>query len=60
MKTGTLLAIVVFSVVALAHLLRLVMQAEITVDGVIIPMWTSYPGVALPAVIAYMLWRERS
>jgi hypothetical protein len=46
-------------VVALANLLRLVMQAEISVDGVIIPMWTSYPGVALPAVIALLLWRER-
>jgi hypothetical protein len=58
MKTGTLLAIVVFSVVALAHLLRLVTQAEISVDGVIIPQWISYPGVALPAVIAFLLWRE--
>ena len=58
MKAGSLLAIIVFTVVALAHLLRIIYATEITVDGTVIPEWISYPGLVFPALIAFLLWKE--
>jgi len=58
MKTGTLLAIIVFIVVALAHLYRLVTGAELLLNGDIVPQWISVPGVLLPGLIAWLLWKE--
>lgn len=58
MKTGTLLAVVVFSLVAMAHLLRLLMGWEVTIDAWIVPMWVSVAGLLVPGVIAYLLWKE--
>jgi len=58
MKIGSLLAIVIFVLVALAHLLRLVYSTEITIDGAVIPQWVSVPGLIVPAIVAYLLWRE--
>jgi hypothetical protein len=58
MKTGTLLAIIVFIVVALAHLYRLVSGAELLLNGDIVPQWISVPGVLLPGLIAWLLWKE--
>ena len=60
MKTGSLLAVVLLTAVAVAHVLRLVSQAEIVVDGTVIPQWVSIVGVLVPAAVAWMLWRERS
>lgn len=59
MKTGSLLAFIVFVLVALAHVVRLVYNAEVTVDGTIIPQWVSVVGVIVPGLIAFLLWRER-
>jgi hypothetical protein len=58
MKTGTLLGIVVFTVVALAHLYRLLTGAEVTINGDLIPQWISVPGVLVPGLIAWVLWKE--
>ena len=58
MKTGTLLAIIVFIVVALAHLYRLVTGAELLLNGEIVPQWISVPGVLLPGLIAWRRWKE--
>lgn len=58
MKTGTLLAIIVFTVVALAHLYRLVSGTEILLDGAIVPQWVSVPGILAPGLIAWVLWKE--
>lgn len=59
MKTGSLLAFIVFVLVALAHVVRLVFNAEVTIDGTIIPQWVSVVGVIVPGLIAFLLWRER-
>jgi hypothetical protein len=58
MKTGTLLAIIVFTIVAVAHLLRLVDGTQIVVGNTIIPMWVSFVGVLVPGLIAFLLWKE--
>lgn len=58
MKTGSLLAVILLSLVALAHLVRLVLGWEVTVAGEIIPQWASIAGILIPATLAVMLWKE--
>lgn len=58
MKTGTLLAIVVFVLVALAHLVRLIDRTDILVGTMVLPLWASIVGVVVPGVIAWLLWKE--
>lgn len=58
MKTGTLLAIGVLDLVAMAHLLRLLMSTEITIENWQVPMWVSVAGIIIPAAIAFLLLIE--
>jgi len=58
MKIGSVLAIALLSVVAVAHLLRLIYGTEVIVGGVVIPQWVSGGGVVVPGAIAWLLWRE--
>ncbi len=58
MKTGSLLAIIVFVLVAIAHLLRVISGTEIEVGDSDIPQWVSVVGVIIPGIIAWLLWRE--
>lgn len=58
MKIGTLLAIVVFVLVALAHLVRLIDRTEVLVGTMVLPLWASVLGVVVPGVIAWLLWKE--
>lgn len=58
MKTGTLLAIILFILVALAHLVRLIDRTEILVGTMIVPQWVSVLGVVVPGLIAWLLWKE--
>ena len=41
----------IFAVVAVAHLLRLVNGWTILVDAWQVPMWVSWPGLVLPALL---------
>jgi hypothetical protein len=59
MKPGSLMAIVLFSLIAVLHFFRLVLGVEVTADGAVIPMWVSGFGVAVPALVVLMLWREQ-
>lgn len=58
MKTGTLLAIILFVLVAVAHLIRLVDRTEILVGTMVLPLWASVLGVVVPGLIAWLLWKE--
>lgn len=58
MKTGSKLAITLFSLVAIAHLLRLLYATPITVSDWDVPQWISLIGVVVPGGVAWMLWRE--
>jgi hypothetical protein len=58
MKTGTLLAIILFVLVAVAHLFRLVDRTEVVVGTMVVPLWVSVLGVVVPGLIAWLLWRE--
>jgi hypothetical protein len=43
-----------FAIVALAHLCRLVFAWRIVADGVVISLWVSWIGLAIPGALA--LW----
>jgi hypothetical protein len=55
-KTGSLLAFIIFILVALAHLLRLIYSSEIIVDGYVVPQWVSVVGLIVPAFVAFLVW----
>ncbi len=58
MKPFTVVAIVVFILVSLLHLLRYFLGWEIMVNTVAIPMWVSLLGFVVTGGLAIMLWRE--
>ena len=58
MKIGTRLAILLLTVVSVAHLLRFAFGVELTADGVAIPQWVSLLGCLIPGGIAFLVWRE--
>ena len=58
MKVGSFFAILLLTLVALAHLLRLVFRVEVMAGGISIPMWVSIIACVVPALIAVLLWRE--
>ena len=57
-KPFTLLAVLVFALVAVVHLLRLVFGWEVTINGAVVPLWASVLGIVIAAGLAVMLWRE--
>ena len=58
MKIGSKLAIIVFSFIAIAHLLRVVYGVSLTIGTWDAPMWVSILGVIGPGAIAWLLWKE--
>ena len=58
MKPFTLVAVVVFALIAVLQLLRLVMAWEVMVQGVLIPVWASGIALVVAAGLAVMLGRE--
>ena len=58
MKPFTTVAVVVFSLVALLQLLRVALGWEVTVNGILIPLWASVIACLVAATLAFMVWRE--
>lgn len=58
MKPFTVLAAVVFALVAALQLVRFVMEWEITMNGIIVPVWASAVAFVIAAGLAVMLVRE--
>ena len=58
MKPFTTTAAVVFALIALMQLLRFILRWQITVSGVIVPVWVSGIAFVIAAGLAVMLWRE--
>ncbi len=57
-KPFTIIAVGLFSLIALMQLLRFILRWEITVNGVIVPVWVSGIAFVIAAGLAVMLWRE--
>lgn len=57
-KPFTMLAVFVFALVALAHLLRLIFGWEVTFNGAALPTWLSAAGLVVAGGLAAGLWWE--
>ena len=58
MKPATKIAMVLLSLVAIAHVLRLLFGLEIIVGSWNVPMWVSLLGIGIPGALAYFIYRE--
>ncbi|TMA95456.1 MAG: hypothetical protein E6J74_11865 [Deltaproteobacteria bacterium] len=54
----TIIAVALFSLIALLQLLRFSLGWEITVNGVSVPVWASGVAFVIAAGLAVMVWRE--
>jgi hypothetical protein len=54
----TLIAALIFFVVALLHLYRIFTHFQIILGSHVIPQWFSYFGLVIPALLAILLLRE--
>jgi hypothetical protein len=57
-KPFTRIAVVVFSLVAFMHLLRLFFHWQVIVNNMVVPQWVSVPGLVIAGALAFMLTRE--
>lgn len=58
MKPFTRIAVAVFTVVAVVHLIRLFLGWEVIVVGFVVPVWWSGLGLVVAGGLALMVWRE--
>jgi len=58
MKPFTTIAVVLFALIAVVHLLRLFAGWQVIVVGFSIPVWWSAIGLVVAGGLALMVWRE--
>jgi hypothetical protein len=57
-KPFTSIAIVLFSLIALLQLLRFILDWEVMINGMTVPVWVSGIAFVILAGVAAMVWRE--
>ena len=57
-KPFTMIAALIFFAVALLHVYRIFTHFQVVLGSHEIPLWVSYFGVVIPALIAVLLLRE--
>jgi hypothetical protein len=57
-KPFTTAAVILFLLIALLQLVRFILNWEVTVNGITIPVWASGIAFVIAAALAVMLWRE--
>ena len=58
MKPFTAVTVVLLALIALVQLLRFILGWEVTVNGLILPVWLSGIAFVITAGLAVMVWRE--
>jgi hypothetical protein len=59
MRPAAYVFVIVFAILALMQLLRLIMQSEVILDGIAVPMWASVPGFLLYAGLPFCFFAKR-
>lgn len=57
-KPFTIIASLIFAVMAIIHLDRVATHFQVIIGSHVIPQWLSFLGVVIPAIFAVGLWRE--
>ena len=63
MKASVIVAIIFLLIISLAHLFRVIFQAQIMISTFTVPMWMSVAAFIVTAALAIWLWldnRKRS
>jgi len=47
----------VFVLVAIAHIMRLLLEVEIVMSGWVLPLWVSVAGAVVPVILAWLCFR---
>jgi lipopolysaccharide export LptBFGC system permease protein LptF len=58
-KPASLVAAILFWLIAVVQLLRVLFRVEVTAGGVNIPLWVSIFAVIVFGALGIWLWRER-
>lgn len=58
MKPFTSIAVIIFAVICVVHILRLVLGWSAIINGVEVPVWASIVGAIVSGLMAIMVWRE--
>ncbi len=58
MKPFTTIAVAVFTIVGIVHLLRIMLGFEVVIAGWAVPLWVNLIGALVAGVLALMLARE--
>ena len=58
-KPASLVAAILFWLIALAQLLRVLLRVKVTAGGVNIPLWISIVAFIILVALGIWLWRER-
>ena len=58
MKPFTTITVVLLALIAAVQLLRFILGWEVTVNGLIVPLWPSDIAFVITAGLAVMVWRE--
>ncbi|TMH38321.1 MAG: hypothetical protein E6H56_15810 [Betaproteobacteria bacterium] len=58
MKAFTTITVVLLALIAAVQLLRFILGWEVTVNGLIVPLWPSGIAFVITAGLAVMVWRE--
>lgn len=58
MKPFTTIAVIVFAIICVFHIVRLIFGWEATINHMVIPMWISIVGALISGLLAVMLWKE--
>ena len=59
MKPFTSITVVILAVFGIVHLLRLIGDWSVTVNGSEVPLWVSVVALIVSWLLAAMVWRER-
>lgn len=57
-KPFTTIAAIIFAIMAVVHVFRLVTHFQVVAGSHEIPMWVSWIGIVIPAILAWGLYRE--
>ena len=57
-KPVTTIVVILLLAISFAQLLRLILQVVVIEAGFHVPVWLSVFGVIIPALLAFLLWRE--
>ena len=58
MRLIPLIAVIIFTFVAIVQATRYFYGWEVTVNGTVIPLWVSLVGTLVPGLMAILLWQD--